>query len=139
MVVQPGAGGKAVAESHNQEECQMVKIETYLGSIQVSNMYFANLISHAVSECYGVSGLTSSTPVQGLRTRFSRKDMRDKGVRVRHRDGRLTIDLHIAVTYGVNIAAIVKSIVNKVAYTVETACGLHVDKVNVFVAEMIPQ
>ena len=50
--------------------------------------------------------------------------------------GFLVIDLHIAVTYGVNIAAIVKSIVNKVRYTVEEATGLQVAKVNVFVDDM---
>ena len=37
------------------------------------------------------------------------------------------------MTYGVNIAAIVDSIVNKVRYTVEQATGLAVKKVNVFV------
>ena len=50
--------------------------------------------------------------------------------------GGLVIDLHIAVTYGVNISAIVKSIVNKVRYTVEEATGLQVAKVNVFVDDM---
>ena len=48
----------------------------------------------------------------------------------------LAIDLHIVVTYGVNIAAIVKSIVNKVRYTVEEATGIQVRKVNVFVDGM---
>ncbi len=40
------------------------------------------------------------------------------------------------MTYGVNIAAIVKSIVNKVRYTVEEATGLEVEKVDVFVDGM---
>ena len=41
-----------------------------------------------------------------------------------------------AVTYGMNISAIVKSIVNKVTFTVEQATGLEVVKVNVFVDEV---
>ena len=60
----------------------------------------------------------------------------DKGVRVRAAGGRLVVDLHIAVTYGVNISAIVNSIINKVRYTVEEATGLEVAKVNVFVDSM---
>jgi len=44
--------------------------------------------------------------------------------------------LHIVVTYGLNISVIVKSIVNKVRYTVEEATGLEVKKVNVFVDAM---
>ena len=114
----------------------MVRIENYLGEIQVSNAYFANLIGYAVSECFGVSGLVNSTPSQGLRSLVSGKDVQDKGVRVRSVGGELVIDLHITVAYGVNIAAIAKSIIHKVAYTVENACGLAVSKVNVYVADM---
>lgn len=55
---------------------------------------------------------------------------------MRYVGGGLVIDLHIAVTYGVNISAIVKSIVNKVRYTVEEATGFQVAKVNVFVDDM---
>lgn len=62
--------------------------------------------------------------------------MADKGVKVKTIGGRLSIELHIVVTYGVNIAAIVKSIVNKVRYTVEEATGLEVEKVDVFVDGM---
>ena len=47
------------------------------------------------------------------------------------------VDLHIAVTYGLNISSIVKSIVGKVRYVTEQATGLQVAKVNVFVDEMI--
>jgi uncharacterized alkaline shock family protein YloU len=41
--------------------------------------------------------------------------------------------LHISVSYGVNISAIVESIVNKVRYTVEEATDLKVSKVNVYI------
>lgn len=116
----------------------MVKIENHMGTIEVSNVYFANLIGHVVSECFGVSGLMNSTPSQGLRSFLfgKRRDLPDKGVKVRINGDKLSIDLHIAVTYGVNIAAIVKSIRHKVTYTVEAACGLTVAKVNVYIADM---
>lgn len=117
----------------------MIRIENHMGIITVSNTYFANLIGHVVSECFGVSGLVNSTPSQGLRSLISGQDTTDKGVKVRSLNGELVIDLHITVTYGVNIAAIVKSIVNKVTYTVENACGLAVSKVNVYVADMKAQ
>ncbi|MDR2908292.1 MAG: Asp23/Gls24 family envelope stress response protein [Oscillospiraceae bacterium] len=114
----------------------MIRIENHLGTITVSNSYFANLIGHVVSECFGVSGLVNSTTSQGLRSLISGRDTADKGVRVRSTGRELVIDLHITVTYGVNIAAIVKSIVSKVTYTVENACGLAVSHVNVYVADM---
>ena len=45
--------------------------------------------------------------------------------------------MHIVISYGLNISAIVQSIVNKVRYTVEESTGLEVKKVNVFVDSMI--
>ncbi|MEF9983633.1 MAG: Asp23/Gls24 family envelope stress response protein [Oscillospiraceae bacterium] len=114
----------------------MIKLENHMGTIEISEEYFANLVGHAASECFGVSGMVISTAYQGLRSVISSQDVQDKGVRVRTLNGRLVIDLHIIVTYGLNISAIVKSIVNKVHYTVEEATGLEVAKVNVFVDGM---
>ena len=53
--------------------------------------------------------------------------------------GYLTPDGGETSVYGMNIAAIAKSIVNKVRYTVEEATGLTVKKVNVFVDGMKPE
>lgn len=117
----------------------MIKIENHLGVIKVSNAYFSNLVGYVASECFGVSGLVHSTPSQGIRKLLTGKDTIDKGVRVRHRNGQLLIDLHIAVAYGLNISAIVKSIVNKVTYSVEAASSLPVGKVNVHIVEMKAQ
>ena len=114
----------------------MIRLDNHMGKIEVSDAYFATLIGHVVSECFGVSGLVDTTPAQSLRAVLFRKEIPDKGVRVRSRDGGLTIDLYISVTYGVNISAIVKSIGNKVTYTVETVSGLRVERVNVHVAGM---
>ena len=114
----------------------MIKLENHLGTIEISQEYFANLCSHAASECFGVAGMVNSTPTQELHSALTKSDAPDKGVRVRTVGGGLVIDLHIVVTYGVNISAIVKSIVNKVRYTVEEATGFQVAKVNVFVDAM---
>ena len=105
----------------------MIGFETNLGTIEISQEYFANLIGHAASECYGVAGMINS-PYQP-----------DKGVRVRSENGGLLVDIHIAVTYGVNISAIVRSIVHKVRYTVEESTGFPVAKVNVYVDSMKAQ
>ena len=62
---------------------------------------------------------------------FSRKDRIDTGVVVRGDFSSVIVDLHIVVTYGMNINAIAKSIVNKVQYTVTNATGIKVKKVTV--------
>ncbi len=113
----------------------MISLENQYGNIEISMEYFSSLVGKAASECFGVAGMVSS-PSQGLRSALARKDVPDKGVRVRHTANGLVIDLHIVVVYGMNIAAIVKSIINKVRYTVEQATNLEVAKVNVFVDSM---
>jgi len=114
----------------------MITIENHLGTIEISQAYFSYLVGLAASSCYGVAGMTKSGTKQGLRSMFSRRSFADEGVRVQSENGKLIIDLHIAVIYGMNIAAIARSIVNKVRYTVEDATGLTVKKVNVYVDEM---
>lgn len=115
----------------------MIKIENHLGAIEINDDFFSDLIGHTVTSCFGVAGMANSGASQGLRAFFfRRRSYLDQGVSVRAGGTDLTIDLHIFVTYGVNIAAIVDSITNKVRYTVEQATGLLVRKVNVYIDGM---
>ncbi len=115
----------------------MIRIENYLGIIEISQGYFSKLIGNAVSSCFGVAGMANSNARQGIRSLFKKRQIfQDQGVVVRHDTEGLSVDLHIIVTYGLNISVIVKSIVSKVRYTVEEATGLKVSKVNVFVDAM---
>jgi uncharacterized alkaline shock family protein YloU len=113
----------------------LISVENQYGTIEISQEYFAKLVGKAASECFGVSGMVNS-PAQGIRAAVSGRDAIDKGVRVRTSGGGLVIDLHIVVVYGMNISVIVKSIVNKVRYTVEQSTNLDVAKVNVFCDSM---
>ena len=114
----------------------MIRIENHLGTIRISQDYFAYLIGNSVSACYGVAGMMKSGTRQGIRSIFYNRDFADQGIRVRSENGRLVVDLHICVIYGMNIAEISKSIVNKVRYTVEQATGLSVKRVNVYIDGM---
>lgn len=111
----------------------MIKIDNYLGFIEISNQYFSNLIGKSVSECFGVKGMVSGSTKQRIINFISKNDTQDTGVIVKSLDGDLMVEIHIEVSYGVNIAAIVKSIMSKVRYVVEEATGLRVCNVNVCV------
>lgn len=108
----------------------MIAYETIIGTVHISNDYFAKLIGNAVSSCYGVAGMVPSGK-QRLSELLSRRPLADKGIRVKGDINSISVDLHIIVTYGVNINAIAKSIVHKVKYTVEEMTGISVDKVTV--------
>ena len=112
----------------------MIKLENHLGTIEICQSYFSALIGRAASSCFGVAGMGNSNKRQQLRA-FLRKAkiFDDQGVIVRNTVDGLAIELHIVVTYGLNISEICKSITNKVRYTVEESTGISVERVNVYV------
>ncbi len=116
----------------------MIKLENHLGVIEIAQPYFVSLIGNAASSCFGVAGMANSNMRQGIRAKLKKNahSYADQGISVHKDNDGLVIDLHIIVTYGVNIAAICKSIVNKVRYTVEEATELQVKAVNVYVDGM---
>lgn len=111
----------------------MINIENHLGTINISDVYLANLVGSAASSCFGVVSMSDLSVADGIISRVRKEAPVNRGVRIRTVDGKLIIDMHIIVSYGVNISAIVKSIIHKVRYTVEEATGLDVQKVNVYV------
>lgn len=108
----------------------MITYENRHGLITISNSYFAKLIGHAASSCYGVAGMVANVPqkVIGL---F--RHTPEKGITVKGDIDSITVDLHIIVCYGININAIANSIVHNVKYTVESATGIKVNKVTVHI------
>ena len=112
----------------------MIRVQNHLGEIVVSQEYFMSLISNTVTNCFGVVqmnvGSAKQTIMAGIP--FLKKSAKP-GVSVRVGRDKLVIDLHITVQYGVNVGAVVKSIMNKVRYTVEESTGISVERVNVYV------
>ncbi len=117
----------------------MIKFENSNGYIEITNNYFEKLVGQVAQSCFGVTGMVNSNPMQSLKsiitskTKAADKENYNRGVSVKSINGSLVIDLHIAVSYGVNINAIASSITNKVRYSVETVTDLKVSKINVYV------
>lgn len=116
----------------------MVKFENPLGTIEIDQDYFSELLGSIVPTCFGVVGMADRNAFQGVRSFLNRKTRYlDQGVSVRREPDGLVIELHIVVTYGLNISTVVRNLVEKVRYTVEEATGMKVKKVDVFVDSMI--
>lgn len=116
----------------------MIRFENPLGTIETTETYFSELLGNIVPTCFGVVGMSDTNTFQGIRSFLNReRAYPDKGVLVKREAGGLVIELHIVVTYGVNISTVVANIVEKVRYTVENVTGMTVKKVDVFVDSMI--
>lgn len=106
------------------------------GKVCLTGSYFAELISDAVQSGVGVAGMANKGAGDEVLAIFYR-DFPEKGVRVTEVDGGLDIELHIKVTYGLNIAEAVRSVTHRVKFVVEEATGLKVRKVRVSVDDMV--
>ncbi|MDE7363451.1 MAG: Asp23/Gls24 family envelope stress response protein [Ruminococcus sp.] len=116
----------------------MVTVENHIGKISVSEGYLTELIRHAVCDCFGVADVCNVNTFRSAVSSLTRGRLfKRKGVVVHEdKNGGLTIDLHIKVTYGTNISAAVSSITHKVVFTVEEAVNVPVNNVNVYVDDM---
>ena len=115
----------------------MIKFYNPLGKVCMTSDYFAGLVGAAAQSCYGVCGMATGGTSDSLKTIVLGTNYPDKGVRVTEEDGKLVIELHIKVTYGLNIAAIVRSITHKVKYAVEDATTLKVERIDVYVDDIV--
>ncbi|MDE6580876.1 MAG: Asp23/Gls24 family envelope stress response protein [Ruminiclostridium sp.] len=114
----------------------MVLIRDHLGEINISKQFFSQLIGGTLTDCFGVADTNACSPKQTFFDTISilrKKKMVDKGVSVRSVRGKLRVDLHITVMYGLNISSIVKSIQHKIAYVIEEETDISVESVNVYV------
>ena len=116
----------------------MIKIENHIGKITISEKYITELVESTVTRCFGVADVCSTSLFHTAVSAIIGKSFEKyKGVSIyTDKNGGLIIDLHIKVTFGTNIGAVVTSIIHKVSYTVEESLGIEVHKINVYVDEM---
>ena len=103
-----------------------------LGKITISSDVVATIVAQTAQEAYGVVGMAGRGRVRRLLTRDRARQVIDVG---RTDDG-VTIDLHVVVEYGLNLAEVASTIRNRVRYEVERLTGLHVAAVEVHIEDV---
>ncbi|MBR4073323.1 MAG: Asp23/Gls24 family envelope stress response protein [Clostridia bacterium] len=107
----------------------MIAYETRIGKVELSEAYLSKLIGHEVTSCFGVVGMLPSNSKQKIFKVISKKESADTGIRITASGDEIDVELHIVVTYGMNINAIAASITEKVKYVVKEATGITVNRV----------
>lgn len=111
----------------------MIRVHTDQGEITVSNAVFTTITGAAATNCFGVKGMAYRSMTDGL-VHLLRRESMSKGVKVTyHEDNTVSIELHIVVENGVNIATVCRSIMSEVKYVVTKNTGVEVRDVNVCV------
>ncbi|HZR96181.1 MAG TPA: Asp23/Gls24 family envelope stress response protein [Gaiellaceae bacterium] len=105
----------------------MEALSTPLGRIVISSHAIAQIVGETVRECYGVVGMAGRRWLPDRTTR---------GIEI-HRDGDdVSIDLHVVVEYGLNLAEVASTVRNRVAYEVNRLTGLPVRAVEVHIDDV---
>ena len=111
----------------------MIKVRTDQGEITISSAVFNTITGAAATNCFGVKGMAYRSMTDGL-VHLLRREAMSKGVKVTYNeDGTVSIELHIVVENGVNIATVCRSIMSEVKYVVTKNTGVEVREVNVCV------
>ena len=111
----------------------MIKIHGEHGEITISNAVFTTITGAAATNCFGVKGMAYRSMTDGL-VHLLRPETMSKGVKVTYNsDNTVSIELHIIVDSGVNIATVCRAIMSEVKYMVSKNTGVQVREVNVFV------
>jgi len=101
-----------------------------LGRISISHEAVAHIVGRVATEAYGVVGM-------GSRKRLLTRDPLRQGISVggSGEEG-VTIELHVVVEYGLNLAEVASTLRNRVQYEVERLTGLRVASVEVRIQDV---
>ncbi len=115
----------------------MIRHNTENGTVNISTNVYTDIAGTAATNCFGVKGMAARSLTDGV-YHLLRMESLSKGVRVEfHDDDTISIELHIMVDNGVNLAAVGASIISEVRYVVTKCTGTQVRAVNVYIDSMM--
>jgi uncharacterized alkaline shock family protein YloU len=106
------------------------------GKIEVLPNAIHSITVQAICSCYGVLGIASPHLRNGEAVLLP-SEHSNQGVRITILDDQLTIDVYVALEYGLRISEIAHNIMNRVKFSLEKMLGTPVTQVNVNVQGLI--
>jgi uncharacterized alkaline shock family protein YloU len=101
--------------------------------ITVTDGALSTLIGLAAHEVPGIIGMAPANLREGIK-RILGKQQADEGVEITRQGETASVDLYVAVAYGVNIPAVAESVRERVLYAARAFAGVEVQRVAVHIA-----
>ncbi len=105
------------------------------GSIGLSPNAIAVVAGRAAVECYGIVGMASRRPIDGIARVLNLSNL-GRGVDVRIVDDAIDVNLYVIVEYGTKISEVAHNLQSAVKFAVEQVAGRPVRSVNVNVQDL---
>lgn len=115
---------------------EVKKEDSNIGIVKISDDVVSVIASIATSEITGVAS-TDAGVVGSIAHMVTGKKGNTKGVKVAVGEKDASIDIAIAVDYGIKIPEVVNQVQDNVKRTVEAMTGLSVSAVNIYVQSII--
>src|SRR3954447_289205 len=109
------------------------QLSSSLGRITISTGAITQIVARTAARCYGVVGMG------GARSKVGRLLPRSKaaaGITVAGDGDSVSLELHVVVEYGLNLAEVAATIRSQVQYEVERLTGLRVTSVDVHIQDV---
>lgn len=110
-----------------------VKINTSIGTIEITNEVIATVVGGAATDVFGIVGMASKNQLKDNINEILRKENYARGVVVRQEENGIAVDVYTIVSYGTKISEVSRNVQEKVKYNLETMLGVVANSVNVFV------
>lgn len=108
-------------------------IDNQYGEVRIDSDVIAKYAGTAAVECFGIVGMATINVKDGL-VKLLKRESITRGVNVEFDDnGKLVIDFHVIVAYGVSISTVADNLVHTVKYKLEEFTGLRVGRINIYV------
>ena len=104
-----------------------VELSSPLGRISISSDAIAQIVAETVRESYGVVAMAGPKWLPARQKR---------GIEVSRDGDAVTIDVHVVVEYGLNLAEVASTGRNRIGYEVERLTGLPVRAVEVHIEDV---
>ena len=103
-------------------------IQTDHGEVVIDTDVIAKYAGAVAVECFGVVGMATTNMMEGISSLLKKENL-SQGISVSVEEGKLSLDFHIIVAYGVSISAVSENLIENVRYRAATPPGIPVDKV----------
>lgn len=108
-------------------------IDNQYGEVRIDKDVIAKYAGVSAVECFGIVGMASINVKDGL-VKLLKRESITRGVNVEFDDnGKLIVDFHVIVAYGVSISTVADNLVHTVKYKLEEFTGLKVGRINIYV------
>lgn len=109
-----------------------IKKNTTFGAIKISDETVAMIVNNALSQSYGIVGMTSKNLIIDKYYEILKKENYTKGIEIKNKQG-LEVDVFVVVSYGVKISEVLLEAQKRIKYDIETSLGINLDKINIYV------